>query len=80
MSRADDEISAEKFLAKAPLFARLDARGLRRLAELCVPRTYQVGEEIVSEGSTGLGLFGSRAWRVSRSPPSPERRRRFPRG
>ena len=57
MSIADDEIRAEEFLAKAPLFARLDGRGLRRLAELCVPRTYQVGQEIVSEGSTGLGLF-----------------------
>jgi CRP/FNR family transcriptional regulator/CRP/FNR family cyclic AMP-dependent transcriptional regulator len=57
MSLADEEIRAEEFLAKAPLFARLDSRGLRRLAALCVPRTYQVGEEIVTEGSTGLGLF-----------------------
>jgi len=64
MSLADDEIRAEKFLAKAPLFARLDGRGLRRLAELCVPRTYQIGEEIVSEGSTGLGLFVITAGRV----------------
>ncbi len=64
MSRADDEIRAEKFLAKAPLFARLDGRGLRRLAGLCVPRTFQVDEEIVSEGSTGLGLFVITAGRV----------------
>ena len=64
MSLVDDEIRAEEFLAKAPLFARLDGRGLRRLAELCVPRSYQVGEEIVSEGSTGLGLFVITAGRV----------------
>jgi CRP-like cAMP-binding protein len=64
MSRADDEIRTEKFLSKAPLFARLDGRGLRRLAELCVPRNYEVGEEIVTEGSTGLGLFVITAGRV----------------
>ncbi len=64
MSLADDEIRAEEFLAKAPLFARLDGRGLRRLAELCVPRTFEVGQEIVSEGSTGLGLFVITSGRV----------------
>jgi len=64
MSRIDDETRAEKFLSKAPLFARLDGRGLRRLAELCVPRSYQVGEEIVTEGSTGLGLFVITSGRV----------------
>jgi CRP/FNR family cyclic AMP-dependent transcriptional regulator len=56
MSPADD-IRAEEFLSRAPLFARLENRQLHRLAELCVPRSYDTGEEIVVEGSTGLGLF-----------------------
>ena len=64
MSLVDNEVRAEEFLAKAPLFARLDGRALRRLAELCVPRSYEAGEEIVSEGSTGLGLFVITAGRV----------------
>jgi len=53
----DDDIRAEDFLTRAPLFARLEGRQLHRLAELCVPRSYEAGEEIVVEGSTGLGLF-----------------------
>ena len=56
MSAAEPTL-AEEFLTRAPLFARLEGRQLRRLAELCVPRSYDIGEEIVAEGSTGLGLF-----------------------
>lgn len=52
-----DDIRAEDFLTRAPLFARLEGRQLHRLAEICVPRSYETGEEIVVEGSTGLGLF-----------------------
>jgi CRP-like cAMP-binding protein len=63
MSPSDD-IRAEEFLSRAPLFARLEARQLHRLAELCVPRSYDTGEEIVVEGSTGLGLFVITAGRV----------------
>ena len=61
---ADDEIRAEEFLSRAPLFARLESRQLHRLAELCVPRSYDTGEEIVVEGSTGLGLFVITSGRV----------------
>jgi len=53
----NDDIRAEDFLTRAPLFARLEGSQLHRLAELCVPRSYETGEEIVVEGSTGLGLF-----------------------
>ena len=53
----NDDLRAEDFLTRAPLFARLEGRQLHRLAELCVPRSYETGEEIVVEGSTGLGLF-----------------------
>jgi CRP-like cAMP-binding protein len=59
-----DEIRAEEFLQRAPLFARLESRQLHRLAGLCVPRTYDPGEEIVVEGSTGLGLFVITSGRV----------------
>lgn len=59
-----DEIRAEEFLSRAPLFARLESRQLHRLAELCVPRSYDTGEEIVVEGSTGLGLFVITSGRV----------------
>jgi CRP/FNR family cyclic AMP-dependent transcriptional regulator len=52
-----DDTRAEDFLSRAPLFARLESRQLHRLADLCVPRSYDKGEEIVVEGSTGLGLF-----------------------
>ena len=63
MSSTDD-IRAEDFLNRAPLFARLEGRQLHRLAELCVPRNYESGEEIVVEGSTGLGLFVITSGRV----------------
>jgi CRP-like cAMP-binding protein len=63
MSSADD-IHAEDFLTRAPLFARLEGRQLHRLAELCVPRSYETGEEVVVEGSTGLGLFVITSGRV----------------
>jgi CRP/FNR family cyclic AMP-dependent transcriptional regulator len=59
-----DENRAEEFLSRAPLFARLESRQLHRLAELCVPRSYDAGEEIVVEGSTGLGLFVITSGRV----------------
>ena len=59
-----EDIRAEDFLTRAPLFARLEGRQLHRLAELCVPRTYEAGEEIVVEGSTGLGLFVITSGRV----------------
>lgn len=59
-----DETTAEDFLSRAPLFARLERRQLHRLAELCVPRSYETGEEIVVEGSTGLGLFVITSGRV----------------
>ena len=52
-----DPSSPEEFLARAPLFARLSRRSLRKLADLCVPRDYAEGAEMITEGDTGLGLF-----------------------
>lgn len=51
------DLNAEDFLARAPLFARLGKRSLRKLAGLCVPREFETGAVMISEGDTGLGLF-----------------------
>lgn len=53
----DTELNAEDFLARAPLFARLERRSLRKLAGLCMPRDFEPGAIVISEGDTGLGLF-----------------------
>lgn len=53
----DPSLNAEEFLARAPLFARLGRRSLRKLAGLCVPRDFETGAVMISEGDTGLGLF-----------------------
>jgi CRP/FNR family cyclic AMP-dependent transcriptional regulator len=57
MAMTDADLNAEDFLARAPLFARLERRSLRKLAALCIPRDFQPGAVVISEGDTGLGLF-----------------------
>jgi CRP/FNR family cyclic AMP-dependent transcriptional regulator len=57
MTMSEAENTAEDFLARAPLFARLGRRSLRKLAGLCVPRDFDTGAVLISEGDTGLGLF-----------------------
>lgn len=54
---SEAESTAEDFLSRAPLFARLGRRSLRKLAELCVPRDFDTGAVLISEGDTGLGLL-----------------------
>ena len=44
-------------LRKIDFFAALDAKILKQIAELCVPREYSGGEYIIRQGETGLGLF-----------------------
>jgi CRP/FNR family transcriptional regulator len=51
------DLQPEELLSRAPLFARLERRSLKKLAALCVPREYEADTEIISEGDTGLGLF-----------------------
>lgn len=53
----DSDLNTEDFLSRAPLFARLRRRSLRKLAALCVPRDFEPGAVMISEGDTGLGLF-----------------------
>ncbi len=47
----------EEILAAVPIFSRLNKRDLKKLAKLCVPKTFGEGESIIQEGATGLGLF-----------------------
>jgi CRP-like cAMP-binding protein len=57
MTDTDPNLDPEDFLARAPLFARLERRSLRKLAALCVPRDFEPGAVVISEGDNGLGLF-----------------------
>lgn len=45
------------FLAKVPLFRGLKERQLERLAGRFVSRSYQAGQDIVTQGHGGAGLF-----------------------
>ncbi|MCP4202726.1 MAG: cyclic nucleotide-binding domain-containing protein [bacterium] len=47
----------EEILAGVPIFSRLNKRDLKKLAKLCVPKTFEEQETIIQEGATGLGLF-----------------------
>ncbi len=44
-------------LRAVPLFAEVSARDLRRLAESMHERTYDAGQEVVSQGDCGVGFF-----------------------
>ena len=47
----------EEILAAVPIFSRLNKRDIKKLAKLCVPKTFGEQETILEEGATGLGLF-----------------------
>lgn len=47
----------EQQLASVPLLAGLEPRTRRRLAQIGKRRTYQPGEQIVREGTTGTALY-----------------------
>jgi len=46
-----------RFLAKVPLLASLKERQLKRLAKRFVTRKYKAGQDIVTQGKGGSGLF-----------------------
>jgi CRP/FNR family cyclic AMP-dependent transcriptional regulator len=46
-----------EFLARVPLFRNLNRSQLEGLAKSLVPRQYAAGEEIVTQGKGGIGLF-----------------------
>ena len=45
------------FLAKVPLFKELKGRQLESLAQTMVSHDYQIGQDIVAQGESGVGLF-----------------------
>jgi len=49
--------NVDEVLAKVHIFNRLNKRDLRKLAKLCVPKSFAKGDTVVEEGATGLGLF-----------------------
>ncbi len=49
--------NTEEALAEVTFFKDLASRDLKRLAALCVPKQFDAGAEILSEGAVGLGLF-----------------------
>jgi CRP-like cAMP-binding protein len=46
-----------KFLAKVPLFKELKRRQLESLAQTVVTHDYDAGQDIVTQGESGVGLF-----------------------
>jgi len=57
---ADDRMTGERIeeiLSSVPIFSRLEARDIKRLAKLCVPRAFTAGDTVIEEGAMGLGMF-----------------------
>lgn len=54
----------EEVLSTVPIFSRLGSRDIKKLAKLCVPRTFEPDETIIEEGATGLGMFVITSGRV----------------
>jgi CRP/FNR family cyclic AMP-dependent transcriptional regulator len=44
-------------LARTRIFGGLSRRRLRKLARLCIERTWEPGATLIEEGTTGLGLY-----------------------
>ncbi len=47
----------EALLAQVPLFSGLSPKEIKQLAELCLPKAFPAGANIIDEGKPGLGLF-----------------------
>jgi CRP/FNR family cyclic AMP-dependent transcriptional regulator len=47
----------EEILAGVSLFSKLDRKAIKKLSDLCVPRSYPKDTVILKEGTQGLGLF-----------------------
>jgi CRP-like cAMP-binding protein len=52
-----DAKKTAEFLAKVPLFKELKRRQLESLAQTMVAHDYQAGQDIVTQGESGVGLF-----------------------
>lgn len=54
MAKPDDMV---KFLVTIPLFHGLNNKQLKQLANRFVPRSYEAGKNIVTQGKGGEGMF-----------------------
>jgi CRP-like cAMP-binding protein len=52
-----EEKEMAKFLARVPLFKQLKRRQLESLAQTMVTHDYDAGQDIVTQGESGVGLF-----------------------
>ena len=52
-----DAKETAKFLARVPLFKELKGRQLESVAQTMVSHDYQAGQDIVTQGESGVGLF-----------------------
>lgn len=57
MSTEPKPQALEALLEQVPLFARLDHKERKKLAAVCLPKTFPVNTHMVEEGKPGLGLF-----------------------
>ncbi len=65
MQMNPDHQTPEELLAQVSLFAGLDARDRKKLADTCLPKSFPEGAAIVEEGKPGLGLFIITSGRVA---------------
>jgi CRP/FNR family transcriptional regulator, cyclic AMP receptor protein len=47
----------ENALAKVALFANLDSKYIKGIAQICTERSFQPGETLMKQGEDGIGLF-----------------------
>lgn len=50
-------MNKEAVLRTVPLFAHLNERALKSIANLCTQRDYETGEEVIHQGDEGIGLY-----------------------
>ena len=59
-----DDTSTEDLLREVPLFTGLSRKEIKQLAEVCLPKSFPAGTNIIDEGKPGLGLFVITAGKV----------------
>lgn len=47
----------EKLLAGVSLFANLQPKHLKGIAQICTERSYKAGDALIKQGEEGIGLF-----------------------
>ena len=52
-----EKVDTAEFLARVPLFQNLNRRQIEGLARVITHRQYAAGDEIVTQGRGGIGLF-----------------------